>query len=109
MSISDLRKGDIFRIENPDIIANYSLFGNEKNIVPNKTLPKGTYYVIEDKKEPNVYLISDIQPLKGDFYLLGKMDTYFVEKNRLKNVLPIDTVPESERKEVLKTLKALQK
>lgn len=97
--------GTILKLEEDLVQGKYSIFGspNMKDL-NQRNLKKGTYYIIDEDKEANEYLVGEIDYLRGGFYLLGKRDTYYVSMDVLDELPTVDKVPDSELEEVKKFL-----
>lgn len=100
-----LKLGDIFNIDDENLIGDHFHYGDSRTETTNVPLPAGRYYVLT--KTTEYFFVSNIEPLRGEFYLLGKSDIYRIKRPDLDSYLPISKVPASERREVVEFLKQI--
>ena len=109
MLTSHRDKGEIFKLDDCPIQGRYSIFGDPRlKDMQRKCLPKGTYYIIDEKQDTKEYLVGEVEYLQGGFYLLGKRNTYFVPSDSLEDIPFIDKVPDKELEEVINFLRVFQ-
>lgn len=101
-----LKLGDIFSVDDQILMGDHFHYGDSTTKAENVSLPTGRYYILT--KSLDHYFVSNIEPLRGEFYLLGKADVYRVKQSDLVDFPPISKVPTSERKEVVEFLKQVE-